>query len=209
MAAAQYVKSLTIAGMSFSKAPSNITADGANAFEATLTPAKALSSWVKTDANTAAGNLAGGHGLSTGTFDVYWTGGARRDVAVTITTNACALDLGSGDDYPASADATVVLAPQTVLTGFSIDGDNAAIVAVQHASTDTTLTNAGRVGFYDVEDDEIANVSVTCNGDPNINDIYSGETNRYTGDVITYGIASTAYTGATVIKAQVGYLYNT
>lgn len=211
MATAQYVKNLQIAGISFNK-QANITADGSNAFTAALTPAKALSSWVKTDADTAAGNLAGGHGLATGVFDVYWTtggGGMRRDVDVTITVNACALDGGAGDDFPASADATVVLAPQTVLTGFALDGDNAEIVAVSHTSTDPALVNAGHVGLYDADDDEIASVEVDCNGDPNINDIYSGEANRYTGDQITYGKASTAYTGATIISANVGYLYNT
>lgn len=211
MASAQYNKALTVAGISFTR-QSNITADGNNAFSAALTPAKALSSWVKTDADTAAGNLAGGHGLSTGTFDVYWTsggGGMRRNVSVTITVNACALDGGTGDDFPASADTTVVLAPRTQLTGFSLDGDNAEIVAVSQTSQNTLLTDAGRVGFHDAADDEISNCEITCNGDPNVNDIYAGETNRYTGDVITYAWASTAYTGASEIVVNVGYLYNT
>lgn len=210
-ASAQYYKALTIAGLSFTR-QSNITAHGNNSFSAPLTPAKALSSWVKTDANTAAGNLAGGHGLATGVFDVYWTsggGGMRRDVDVTITTNACALDGGTGDDFPASADSTVVLAPRTLLTGFSLDGDNAQIVAVGMSSTDLLLVNAGRVGFYDADDDEISNCEITCNGDPNVNDVYAGEANRYTGDVITYAYASTAYTGTTEIVVNVGYLYNT
>jgi hypothetical protein len=208
MANAQYSKALAIAGINFSR-QSNIVADGANAFQAVLTPAKALSSWVKTDADTAAGNLAGGHGLSTGTFDVYWTGGARYDVPVTISTNACTLDGGHGDDFPASATTTVVLAPQTELTGFTLDGDNAEIVAVAAVAIDPTLAPAVRLGLYDVDDDLIEEVAVTCNGDPNVNDIYAGEANRYTGDPITYGMASTAYTGTDEIKLNVGYLYNT
>jgi len=208
MAVASYNKSLTIAGISFSR-QSNITADGANGFSAAVTPAKALSAWVKTDLDTAAGNLAASHGLSTGTYDVYWTGGTRYDVVVTITTNACALEGGSGTDFPASADTTVVLAPQTLLTGFTLDGDNASIVAVDATSTDPSLTNKCRVAFHDATADLIATVALAANGDPNINDIYSGETNRYTGAVITNGKASTAYTGASVIKAEVGYLYNT
>lgn len=208
MANAQYTKNLSIAGISFDR-QSNITADGANGFTASVTPAKAITSWVKTDADTAAGNLAGGHGLSNGTYDVYWTGGARYDVGVTISTNACAFEGGVGDDFPASATATVVMAPQTLLTGFSLDGDNAEIVAVKSTTTDPSLSPAVRVGFFDVDDDLIASVPVTCNGDPNVNDIYAGETNRYTGDVIAYGTASTAYTGADTINVSIGYLYNT
>jgi hypothetical protein len=208
MANAQYAKSLSIAGVNFSK-QSNISADGSNGFSASVTPAKAISSWVKTDANTAAGNLSGGHGLSNGTYDVYWTGGARYDVGVTISTNACAFEGGTGDDFPASATATVVMAPQTVLTGFTLDGDNAEIVAVSGTTNDPSLSPAMRVGFFDAAADLIASVAVTCNGDPNINDIYSGETNRYTGDVIANGTVSTAYTGTDTITVNVGYLYNT
>jgi hypothetical protein len=209
MASAQYVKSLTIAGVTFSKSPSNIEADGNNAFTASLTAAKTLSSWVKTDADTAAGDLAGGHGWSTGVYDVYWDGGRRYDVDVTITTNACALDGGSGDDFPASGNTTVVLSPREELTGFALDGDNAKIVAVAHQSTDLLVTSKGMVRFYDADDNLIAAVDLDCNGDPNINDIYSGEVNRYTGDVIVYGIGSTAYTGASTVKAAVGYLFDT
>ncbi|WP_425618030.1 hypothetical protein NA78x_001723 [Anatilimnocola sp. NA78] len=206
-ASAQYNKNLTIAGISFNR-QSNITDDGANGFSAVATPAKALSSWEKSDANTAAGNLAASHGLTTGTYDVYWDGGSRFDVPVTITVNACALDGGSGDDFPATANATVVLAPRKPISGFLIDGDNASIVAVQSRTVDPSVSSACRVAFLDAAEDIIADVEVTTNGDPNVNDIYAGEANRYTGDVITHGIISTANTSADV-TFEVGYLYGT
>ncbi len=95
--------------MSFNTA---YTAESASGVEVVIPVAKALSSWVKTDANTAAGNLTGGHGLTTGTFDVYWDGGARYGVPVTITVNACALDGGAGTDFPASANTTVRICKQ-------------------------------------------------------------------------------------------------
>src|SRR5690349_2384011 len=103
MATGTYTTSVTLAGFNFSNQTA-VTTDGQLSFgPVTLPVAKALSSWVKTDANTAAGNLAGGHGLTTGTYDIYWDGGARYDVDCTITTNAVALDGGSGTDFPATA----------------------------------------------------------------------------------------------------------
>lgn len=89
--------------------------------------AKAVSAWVKTDANTAAGNLPAGHGFSTGKFDVFWTGGKRYGVDGTVAVNALSLDGGAGDDFPASADETVVACPQTALD-LTFDGDNLVLI---------------------------------------------------------------------------------
>lgn len=161
-----------------------ITGDGAIGVEPTIALAHALSSWVKTDADTAAGNLAGGHGLSTGTFDVYWTGGARYDVSVTITTNACALDGGSGDDFPASGNTTVVLAPRTSVN-VSIDGDALKAIMVQLAyAADVNSTNRGRILFEDAAGDDILSLPITADK-PRLWDIEAGQTNSFTGDPIT------------------------
>lgn len=89
--------------------------------------AQAASSWVKTDANTAACNLTAGHGFTSGTFDVFWTGGKRYGVTGTVIDNALALDGGAGDDFPASANTTVVVARQTALDE-TFDGDNLTLI---------------------------------------------------------------------------------
>lgn len=202
----QYSSNLTIGSITFNSV-SNITAEGENALTSPIDLAKALSSWVKTDADTAAGNLAGGHGWSTGVYDVYWTGGARYDVDVTITVNACALDGGTGDDFPASADTTVVLAKQTALSGFTIDGDNAEIVAASLTSLDPSLTSRGRICFLDADEDIIEDIKSTANAAADVNNISGGQVNRYSGDVITHAIASCEDTSST-IYANVGYMYD-
>ena len=188
MPAAYHSASVNIAGVSITGSK-NVEADNVNAYEITLPAAKALSSWVKTDADTAAGNLAGGHGYSTGTFDVYWTGGRRYGVAVTITVNACALDGGTGDDYPASADTTVVIAPH-VNINIGLDGDNAALVAMKLGTSDPSLTDPGHISFFDADDDEIAEFDLTANATPFVYDEANGDANAFTGDVITYARAT-------------------
>jgi hypothetical protein len=202
----QYSSNLIIGSINFGTV-SNITAEGENALSSPIATAKALSAWVKTDADTAAGNLAADHGWATGTYDVYWTGGARYDVDVTISTNACALDGGTGDDFPATANATVVLAKQTLISGFTLDGDNAEIVAVSLTTVDPSVAKRGRIVFLDVDDDIIRDYRATSNAAASINDIAGGETNAYAGDVITYALASTEDTTNTHF-ANIGYMYD-
>jgi hypothetical protein len=73
-----------------------LASEGIEPVDITLPAAKAVTAWVKTDANTAAGNLPAGHGFTDGKFDVYWTGGKRYGMDATIVTNALTLDGGAG-----------------------------------------------------------------------------------------------------------------
>lgn len=188
-----YNVSLSGGGVSIS-ANAKRTGDGSIGVEPTLAVAKALSSWVKTDANTAAGNLTTGHGLTTGTYDVYWTGGARFDVAATITVDAVALDGGSGTDFPANGNTTVVLAPQTPFN-VSIDGDNLSIVGIKLHYDSTSVASAGRVLFEDAANDDILDLELVGNV-PQVWDVYGGSANPFAGDPITHGKASHANTSS-------------
>jgi hypothetical protein len=195
MASATYDINFSCGGLTIQKSISR-SADHPNPYgPITLLAAKALSSWVKTDANTAAGNLPGGHGYSNGKFDVFWTsggGGRRYDVDGTIATNALSLDGGSGDNFPASADTTVSVSPQTTINT-AIDGDNSKIVAISLEFTDTSETSAGSVLFKDAGTATIAQVDLTAN-EPKIYDIDGGATNVFTGNPITVAYASNGST---------------
>jgi len=172
------------------------TADHPNPYEVSLPVAWPVSSWVKTDANTAAGNLAGGHGQTTGTYDVYWTGGARYDVSVTVTVNALALDGGSVTDFPASADTTVVVCKQTQINT-AIDGDAIKLGVVSLEYADSAATSVGRLLFEDAAGDDILSLAVAANI-PQVYDVAGGQTNPFTGDPITVCRAThsnTAYAG--------------
>lgn len=199
MPSAQYGVSLTIGGVSIQKTVVR-TNEALVATESTIPAAKALASWVKTDADTAAGDLAGGHGWTTGTYDVYWSGGARFDVDVTITTNACALDGGTGDDFPATANATVVLAQQTAIN-FALDGDNADIIGLCLDDTDGSASYAGRALFEDAGGDDIADISLSAN-QPFVYDIAGNASNPFTGDpVVSIKVSHASTTATPKLKA--------
>lgn len=196
MASATYNFAASVGGLTVSKSVVR-TADHANPYEVTLPVAHALSNWVKTDADTAAGDLTAGHGLTTGTYDIYWDGGQRYGVVCTITTNAVALDGGSGTDFPASADATVRMSPQTVINT-AIDGDAVAIGFIELLYASTATGERGRLLFEDAAGDDIADLDTTDGivaswpgtESAKIFDVTGGDTNPFTGDPITVCHAS-------------------
>lgn len=190
---AQYGLSVSLGGVSIQRAI-NRTGDHANAYEITLPVAYAISSWVKTDANTAAGNLPSGHGQTDGKFDVYWTGGMRYGVDGTISTNALSLDGGSGDDFPATANSTVVACKQ-VSVNTAIDGDAISILALSLEYVDPNSTAVGHIDMQDGGAATIEEIDLAANA-PLVWDITGGATNVFTGNVITVSKASHNNTSA-------------
>lgn len=184
---AQYSLTVSLGGVSIQKTI-NRTGDHANAYEVTLPVAFSVSAWVKTSASVAAGNLAGGHGQTTGTYDVYWTGGARYGVSITVTTNALALTGGSGTDYPATADTTVVVCKQ-LSVATAIDGDAISIMGISLEYPDPNATSIGRIDMLDSGAASIEAVPLAANA-PLVYDITGGASNIFTGNVITASKAS-------------------
>ncbi|WP_321377120.1 hypothetical protein [Trichococcus shcherbakoviae] len=129
-----------------------LTADmGIEPVNTTLEAGIAVSDWVKTDANTAAGNLAADHGLTSGTYDVYWTGGKRYGVTVTITSNAAVFEGGAGDDFPASANTTVIISKQVVIPSEFAGNDLVLINAKSTQRTILTFRNSSGTVLLAVE----------------------------------------------------------
>jgi hypothetical protein len=152
------IKSVNAGGYGFSNSlVGQATSDSQYVLALPLPVGNTLTNWVKTDANTAAGDLAGGHGLTNGTYDFYWTVDGvvfcRSGVAVTITTNAVAADGGAGTDFPASATVGVVMTKQ-VVAACPIDGDNAVFVAVMYQNTSDTAA-AASADFQDASNNSI------------------------------------------------------
>lgn len=166
------------------------TADHANVYggdgiNIPLPAGKSVSNWVKTDADTAAGDLDPGHGYSTGKMDVFWTTAGvakcRYDVDVIVTTNALALDLGTGDDFPETG-VTDVIVCEVVQINTAIDGDTVKLLVI----TSTTITS---VYFEDTGGSAIMQRDLAAD------DIYtwhdtSGDSNPMTGNPITVCYAS-------------------
>lgn len=194
MPSAAYGTTVDAAGVSIAKTLT-VTADSATGLEVALPVAHAISSWVKTDADTAAGNFTAGHGQTDGTYDVYWTGGKRVGVAVTIVTNAAVFEGGTGTDFPANGTTTVVCCKQ-VAANVALDGDEAELVALSLEYTDAAATSVGYVNCLDADDDSITTVDLVANTPQ----VWTGSsaTTKFTGDPITDITAShsnTSYAG--------------
>lgn len=186
MPTGQVGTTVAAAGVSISKS-SPITADSASGLEVVLPVAHALSSWVKDDANTAAGNLAGGHGLATGTYDVYWSGGQRLGVTITITVNACALDGGAGTDFPESGDVTVVICEQVSINA-AIDGDELELLAVSLEYTSELVTSVGNLDCQSAAPASVETVALVAN----VPQVWTGTAAqaKFTGNPIATILAS-------------------
>ena len=177
--------SASFGGQGFSNDLGSATFDTEISGAYVVAAGKAVTNWVKTDANTAAGDLSAGHGQTTGTYDVFWTGGRRYGVDVTVSTNALALDGGTGDDFPATANATVVVCKQTQVD-IAITGANVKFFAIvcQHSLDPTAKAH---VDLHDSGGSELAVTlphSKAAGGMAYVYDVANGETNPISGDVI-------------------------
>lgn len=167
------------------------TGDDPIGLEITLPAGKPVTAWVKTDANTAACNFAAGHGQTDGKFDVYWSGGYRYGVDGVITTNALALDGGTGTDFPASATANVVVCKQ-VIVNKAIDGDNVSIIGFALDIAGTTGYGS-RLTFFDAitgGGSAVGSGLLISPTSPFVLDVTGGATNVLTGAPILSIIAS-------------------
>lgn len=207
MGSATITRAFNLGGIGFSEDPDEmvVTFQHTNIFEIDLPVGFPVSAWVKTDADTAAGNFTAGHGQTTGTYDVYWTESSvkkvRYGVTVTITTNALALDGGSGDDFPATATAGIVATKQ-VSTPTAIDGDDIQIIGIFFQNTSDPDARA----HWDMQDSGPATIeqgTSHANGVSKMQHMYSvaalvadGQSNVFTGNVIATTKASNSSTTA-------------
>ncbi len=130
----------------------------------TLNAAFPVTDFAEGSPNEATCNLTGGHGQTTGTYDVYWTESGvkkiRYGVANTISTNACTLTGGAGDDYPASiADGLCVICKQTEVFTF-IDGDEVAIFWAVLDFGNVLATGRGHVDFQETNDTQVGEIDI-------------------------------------------------
>ena len=98
MASGNHTETLTVGGRLMQR---NVDATGDNdagyggaSAPITLVADTAVASWVKSDADTGVATLAAEHGLSSGTYDVYWADGIRYGVDGTVNVNDLELDGG-------------------------------------------------------------------------------------------------------------------
>lgn len=111
--------------------------------------------WTKTDANTGMALLATGHGFTTGQVaDVYWDGGKRWNLAVTVSGDEVTLDGGEGDDLPESE--TAVIVSRVVQIPEDWEGSDLALL-IAESSQPGTLVFLGTDGALPWVHDLVAN----------------------------------------------------
>lgn len=160
-------RSLTLSGsLAGQRLAGSVKRDGSGETNAqvTLPAGVAASLTTRTDNDTGAITLPAGHGLTSGTFDVFWDAaaggpGVHRGMTGTVTVNALAIDAGAGDNLP-PLNSAVVVSKQVVE---DLDSTAATIVlaavaqqrraSVQFQQSDGTPVKSldlGRYG-YDAE----------------------------------------------------------
>lgn len=174
-----------------SRSADNVAIWGGDDAPITLNSAHQMSDYAEGAANVVTGNLTGGHGQTTGTYDFYWQESSvnktRYGVPVTISTNAITTtNVGAGDDFPTTPDAQPVLCKQKEIAA-SIDGDEVALFWVVLLWANVLATGRGHVDFQESDDTQVGEVNVTgiLNGTAIVDfDIEGGVANPLTGNPI-------------------------
>lgn len=154
----------------------------------------------RTDDNTGIVTVSSHSITISDTVDVYWSGGRRYGVDVTAQdATTISIDLGAGDNLPTATTSVVIV--KQVPFNLALDGDNAKIVGVSYEVADASGYGC-RVTLFDSADDTITGLDLDANV-PNVVDIEGGQTNPYTGDPITDGVASNGSSStAATLKIQ-------
>lgn len=199
MAQGTKTESATIAGMTFSRTFSATADNGAVYGDASapivLPAATATLTYTEGAGETGTGTLTAGHGLTTGTYDVYWAAGMRYGVTVTISTNDYTLAdaaIAGGDSLPASA--TQLYICKQVALNVTIDGDLAEMVGILadvRAHINFLTAVPGLIRAVELEEDEP--------------DLWDSDmsANPYTGAIITNAVYSQGTTTAGTLKIAV------
>ena len=116
-------ETVTVPGIGAQARTFTLTSPNEVGSEPSVPAAKTGSLTVRTNTTDGTITLDAGHGLTTGTFDIFWSGGSRSQVTCTITVNACVITGGTGDDLPAAATAMTV--SDLTSEAFVFTGDNA------------------------------------------------------------------------------------
>ena len=198
MATGQIETTVKLAGVSATMRATR-TATGSITHDPVLPAGKAGTLTTRTDDDTGVATLGAGHGVTTDdTVDVYWDGGLRYGMSVTVVDGVLVtIDLGAGDNLPTQDTALVVTPRVEIDTDF--DGDLLKMIA---ASTD----KRAHVEFLTEADVSIHAVElVDSEGWCWIKD--QGVSNPLTGDPVGKAQASCGVATAGTILT-VGVLYD-
>jgi len=110
-----------------------------------VTPAAAGTLTTRSSNTGGVVTLSNGHDVVNGRCDVYWSGGSRYGVTVSVSGNAATISGGSGDNLPVATTAVNLKNPQSLT--LSLDG-TVAVGVTTWSTLGTRSTNLpGRIVF--------------------------------------------------------------
>jgi len=136
---------ITIDGVNYVDARS-VTCDGSQRKAITKAAAKTGQLTTRTDNDTGVITATAGHGIVNGRLDVYWDGGHRRGMTVTVATNALSVDAGAGDNLPTNLTNVTLSQPQE--EEFLVTGNNVAAIGARSS-------RRGIIVFAESDDTEV------------------------------------------------------
>lgn len=111
----------TIGGIAFNGALTR-EASSLLTFNETIPAAKSGTLTTRTDNSNGVITMSSGHGIVTGNvINIYWTGGSRKGITASVSTNALTVTGGSGDNLPTANTAIRVAKVITLDVDFTID----------------------------------------------------------------------------------------
>ncbi len=176
---------------SVARSTDNVQIWGGSDAPITLNSAHQMTDYAEGTPNEVTGNLVGGHGQTTGTYDFYWQEASvnktRYGVPVTITTNAIVTtSTGAGDDFPTTPDAQPILCKQLEIAA-AIDGDEVALFWVVLVFANVLAVGRGHVDYQEAADTQVGEVNMSgiLSGTIVVDfDIEGGVSNPLTGNPI-------------------------
>jgi hypothetical protein len=144
----------------------------------TIPAAKSGTLTTRTDDDTGTITMATGHGFSTSDLvSLFWNGGKRHNMAVTVTGDSVVFDGGTGDVLPIATTAITAMKPVEV--AFTVDGDNVIALVGDGAAP-------GYIGIFDDEGPpELVHLLSVDNAKAHIWTTNLAETNPLAGHLTT------------------------
>src|SRR5262245_45411998 len=166
--------------------------------ETTLNAAVAGTLTTRTSNTDGTITLPAGHGLVTGTFDVYFTNGIRRGVTGTVTTNSMAITLGTGDNLPAANASVNVSAP--VVLDFDTTAATIVLAAVaQQRRANVTFQTVAPAAIFSLD---LGRVDETA-AEPWLWASGGNVANPFTSDVAQVSVSNGSSVGTNVVTIGV------
>jgi hypothetical protein len=206
-ALATYGLSISIGGISIQKSV-NREGEHPNPYIFTLAAATAGTLTTRTGDDAGVITLGDGHGLTSGTYDVYWTTTGVNYVQYACTgvidANTLTIADGTGDNLPSGTTPPVVVCKQAELS-VTIYGNDVQLASISLEYVAATNVSAGHIDFQNDTPETVTELDLVGNT-PRVWDVAGGAQNVFADDdpvVMAYASHASTTEAATLKIATI------